>query len=57
METRWGIGLNTAAGMANSALNSAVTKPLTSRKNQEARLNFAEKHVVWTEEKLIQSSL
>ena len=29
---------------------SAVTKPLISRKNQKARLAFAEEHVVWTEE-------
>ncbi|KAL0150600.1 hypothetical protein M9458_054101 [Cirrhinus mrigala] len=30
--------------------HSAVTKPLISRKNQKARLSFAEEHVVWTEE-------
>lgn len=30
--------------------HSAVTKPLISRKNQKARLRFAEEHVVWTEE-------
>lgn len=29
--------------------HSAVTKPLISRKNQKARLSFAEEHVVWTE--------
>lgn len=29
--------------------HSAVTKPLISRKNQKARLTFAEEHVVWTE--------
>ncbi len=31
-------------------MHSAVTKPLISRKNQNARLTFAEEHVVWTEE-------
>ncbi|KAF7702517.1 hypothetical protein HF521_001800, partial [Silurus meridionalis] len=30
--------------------HSAVTKLLISRKNQKARLSFAEEHVVWTEE-------
>ncbi len=31
-------------------VHSAVTKPLISRKNQNARLTFAEEHVVWTDE-------
>ncbi len=30
--------------------HSAMTKPLISRKNQKARLTFAEEHVVWREE-------
>lgn len=30
--------------------HTAVTKPLISKKNQKARLSFAEEHVVWTEE-------
>ena len=29
--------------------HSAVTHPLVRRKNQKARLSFAEEHVVWTE--------